>query len=177
MNAFIVVLITGYLAITIFIAPCAGREETSSEFLIGQRAVGAEATDASISAPIGGGYLGGLAAQSFECGLGMLWYTLGNVLGWLLLIFLAPRIKAEAGRASFLTLGDYFYTRFDRGVGLLVAIVVFVAFLCILAMQFIDECRKVALLPHDGAPSLPVKNRACRVDHEGLVVTPAGNSD
>ena len=126
-----------YLIAILLIGLSARRKESPGEFLIGDRRMGTIPVAASISALIGGGYLGALAAISFEYGLGVFWYTAGNLFGLVLLAILVPRIKSAADKNSSLTMADYFFDRFDRVVGTVVAIIVYLAFLCLLGMQYI----------------------------------------
>lgn len=134
MHALLIVL---YLAAILAIGWRAGRGESSEDFLIGGRSMRALPIAASIVALIGGGYLGALAAISFVYGIGVLWYTLGNMFGFVLLMLLAPRIREEADKRSFLTMADYFHDRFNRMTGGLVSIIVYGAFVSLLATQFI----------------------------------------
>lgn len=134
MHALLIVL---YLVAILAIGWRAGRGESAEDFLIGGRSMRALPIAASIVALIGGGYLGALAAISFVYGIGVLWYTLGNMFGFVLLMLLAPRIREEADKHSFLTMADYFHDRFNRMTGGLVAIIVYGAFVSLLATQFI----------------------------------------
>ena len=111
--------------------------ETTGEFLIANRSVGTLLTTASVSAVIGGVFLGNVSFLAFEFGMGAMWLVGGFAFGLFLLGAVASRIKAVADEHRFLTLPDYLFTKFDARTGYLGAGVLFLGFLLILAGQFV----------------------------------------
>jgi len=115
----------------------AKRRETTSEFLIANRSVGTLLTTVSVSAVIGGVFLGSISGLAFELGFGALWLVAGFAMGIVLLGVVAEKIKSIADQHHFLTLSDYLFMKFDSRTGYLGAAVLFAAFLFLLAGQFI----------------------------------------
>lgn len=129
--------LAGYFVAVYAIGLWTKRRETTSEFLIANRSVGTILTTASISAVIGGVFLGSVSALAFELGIGALWLIAGFATGLTLLGIVAARIKSIADEHDFLTLSDYLFTKFNPRTGYLGAAILFAAFLFLLAGQFI----------------------------------------
>jgi len=129
--------LAGYFVAVYAIGLWTRRRETTSEFLIANRSVGTFLMTASVSAVIGGVFLGSVSALAFELGIGALWLVAGFATGLALLGIVAARIKSIADEHDFLTLSDYLFTKFNSATGYLGAAILFVAFLFLLAGQFI----------------------------------------
>jgi SSS family solute:Na+ symporter len=137
MNSLEIAVVAAYLVVIFDIAFAAKKKETTSEFLIANRSVGTVLTTASISAVIGGLFLGSVAALGFEMGLGALWLVAGFATGLGLLGLVAGRIKAVADEANFLTFSDYLFTKFDAKTGYLGTAILYAVYFLLLAAQFI----------------------------------------
>jgi len=137
MSSLGLITLAGYFVAVYAIGLWTKKRETTSEFLIANRSVGTFLTTASVSAVIGGVFLGSVSALAFELGLGALWLVAGFATGLALLGIVAAKIKSIADEHDFLTLSDYLFTKFDARTGYLGAVILFAAFLFLLAGQFI----------------------------------------
>lgn len=137
MNGLEIGTLAVYLVAVIAIGLWARRRETPGDFLIANRSVGTLLTTASISAVIGGVVLGSHTALGFDFGAGALWLAAGTASGLALLGTVAKKIRVLADEHGFLTLSDYLFTEFDSRTAYLGAVLVFAAFLFLLAAQFI----------------------------------------
>ena len=146
MSSLGVATLVGYFVSIYVIGLWTKRRETTSEFLIANRSVGTFLTTASVSAVIGGVFLGSVSALAFELGLGALWLVTGFAAGLGLLGIVAARIKFIADENDFLTLSDYLFSKFDSRTGYLGAAILFAAFLFLLAGQFIVGGQLFAVL-------------------------------
>ncbi len=135
-----------YFALVVAIGLWTKRREAVGDFLIGSRSVGTAMTTASLCAVMGGMVLGGGTEMGYEFGAGALWLTAGTAGGLVLLGIVAARIRKLADEHGFLTLSDYLFLQFDAKTGYLGALLLFVAFLFLLAAQFIVGGRLFAAL-------------------------------
>jgi len=138
--------LAAYVITVIVIALWTKRRESSGDFLIANRSAGVILTTASLSAVAGGLVLAGDTELRFEYGTGALWLVAGDAVGLALLGLVAERIRRLANEHGFLTLTDYLFLRFGARSGYLGFILQFVAFLFLLAAQFIVGGRLFATL-------------------------------
>lgn len=146
MNAPEIGTLVFYFALVVAIGLWTKRREAVGDFLIGSRSVGTTMTTASLCAVMGGMVLGSGTEMGYEFGAGALWLTSGTTGGLVLLGVVAARIRRLADEHGFLTLSDYLFLRFDPKTGYLGAVLLFVAFLFLLAAQFIVGGRLFAAL-------------------------------
>jgi len=101
---FIVLLVIGYLT---------SRKESKEDFLIGERKLGSLSTMATINASKTGSILMIFVALVFLWGFSALWYFIGMVLGVIIFLPFALKLK-ENSKHRFYTLADYFKYNFGK---------------------------------------------------------------
>jgi len=138
--------LAAYIVAVLAIGLWTKRRETTGDFLIANRSAGVVLTTASLAAVVGGLVLASGAELSFEYGFGALWFAAGDACGLVLLGLVAGRIRRLADEHGFLTLSDYLFTKFDSRSGYLGSSLQFIAFLFLLAAQFIVGGRLLAFL-------------------------------
>ena len=132
-----ILLITFYFAIVFGIGFWVKRRETAKEYLIADKKVGLFQTTASIVAVMGGMVLVAQATLGFEMGIAAAWYFAGSALGMIFIGLFVEKVKAIADKNNFLTLADYFFTKFDHKNRILAATILFIALFALLVGQFI----------------------------------------
>ena len=124
----------GYLLITTTIGLLAGRKQNSDSFWVNGRRTGIILLIGSIvSTQVGAGALLGIASASFEGGTGLFVVSCTSlIIGFGLLYWLTPRIKAFGDGNHAITLSEYLGHRFDRKTqtaSALVIALVYISFL------------------------------------------------
>ncbi len=132
-----IILIIFYFAIVFTIGLWTKRRETNREYLNADKKVGVAQATASIVAVMGGIVLTAQATLGFEMGITAAWYFVGYAIALLILGSCAHKIKKLADKYNFLTLSDYFASKFDFKNKVLSAIIIFVSLFALLVGQFI----------------------------------------
>ncbi len=134
---FDILIIVAYFLVVILIGLWARKNETSSEYLIGDRKIGTWQTSASIMAVVGGMLLVAQATLAFDFGFAAMWFWVGFSLGFIFLGLSAKKIKSIADKHRFLTISDYLFINIGNKSGVLGATIIFIAFFSLLTGQFI----------------------------------------
>ena len=126
-----------YILAVLGIAFWARKKESTEEFLIGGRKLGVAEISLSILAVFGGLEIVGQAALAYEIGFGAMWFWVGIAIGIFLLGLFSAKIKKLSSEEEFITISDYFFSKFDRKSGFLCALIIFVTFFALLIGQII----------------------------------------
>lgn len=130
-------LVILYLFAVLFIGWRTGKRETPQDFIIASRKVGFFRTTASVFAVLGGEMLIAQAALAYSMGFGAFWFWAGLALGMILLGLAAPKIKTIGDTYGLINLSEYFGHRWGKLSRYLVALIIFITFFALLALQFI----------------------------------------
>jgi solute:Na+ symporter, SSS family len=124
---FIVLLLIGYLS---------SRQQNEEDFLIAERKLGAISTMATINASKTGSILMIFVALVYVWGFAAIWYFIGTVVGLLIFIPFALKLK-ENSQQRFYTLADYFRYNYGRQPALFASLITIILFLGFLVMNLI----------------------------------------
>jgi SSS family solute:Na+ symporter len=129
-------LIIGYILIVILIGYISSRKKTEEGFMISKRNLGTIALAGTIAASlIGGNALITYSAFIFKWGIAILWGLVGFAFGMWILGKIGNKLKKQGKR--YYTLPDFFYDRYGKNTGLIVAAIVIFWFSIILLIQYI----------------------------------------
>lgn len=131
------ILVGLYFLILLIIGWLSSKNESIEGFTIANRKVGVFSSSASLFAILGGVILVGQVSLAFIMGVAAMWFWIGIALGMVILGLCSSRIKKFSDHKNFLTLGEYFRTRWGKSSGILSALIIFIAFLSILIAQFV----------------------------------------
>ena len=136
--------LAAYLGLMIFVGYLVkDRIKTSDDYLVAGRSFGLFFNSGTLSACfIGGGILIGCSGQLFSVGIWDDAYLSGGAIiligGFMLCLILAGTFyMPKLWRMKFLSLGDLFYTRFGRRIGMLSSILITINFLIWVAVQIL----------------------------------------
>ena len=101
------ILIIVYFIILILIGYLSSRKQNEEDFLIAERKLSAISTMATINASKTGSILMIFVALVYVWGFAAIWYFIGTVVGMLVFIPFALKLK-ENSKQRFYTLADYF---------------------------------------------------------------------
>jgi len=132
-----IILIIFYFAVVFGIGLWAKRKQTAGDYINASRRVGLFQSSASILAIMGGIFLIGQAALSYDLGFGVMWFWVGLALGLVLLGFMAEKVKKIADKNNLLTISEYILSKYDSKNATLASIILFLAFFSVLIGQFI----------------------------------------
>jgi len=122
------ILIGVYFIALILVAYLSSRKQNDEDFLIAERKLGAISTMATINASKTGSILMVFVALVYVWGFAAIWYFIGTVVGLLVFIPFALKLK-ENSQQRFYTLADYFKYNYGRKVALLAsALTIFITF-------------------------------------------------
>jgi len=131
-------LIISYFVIIILIGLFAVRKQTTEGFLISNRKLSSFPLVSTIVASlIGGNAIVVFTAAIFLYGISAFWGFIGLSCGCLCLIFVTKKIKSIADEKKFYTLSDFFYEKYGKSVGLLIAFTITLTFFILLLIQII----------------------------------------
>jgi len=127
-----------YLAIAITIGILSSHRETEEDFMIAGRKVAGVQLVATLSAGFfDGATLAIYTAYVYKYGMSAMWYFVGTILGFLLLLKYIPKIKSKADELGVYSMSEYFYRVFDRKNGLLFSIFLLIEYLSLLIVNLI----------------------------------------
>lgn len=130
--------IISYFVIVLFIGLFAARKQTKEGFLISDRKLSSFSLVSTIVASlIGGNAIVVFTAATFLYGISAFWGFIGLSCGCLCLILVTKKVKPLADKRKFYTLSDFFYEKYGKNVGLLIASTITLAFFIILLIQII----------------------------------------
>jgi len=133
-----IILLGGYALACIVIGIWSSRKQKEEDYLIAGRKMGVWAFMASVVASyIGGAAIVAYTAFVYQFGISAIALFLGTAFGFLIFIPYALKIHRYSTKKKFHTLSDYFYFKFDKGSGVLSAIILLVVYFGMLLNQFI----------------------------------------
>ena len=122
------ILIIVYFIILILIGYLSSRKQNEEDFLIAERKLSAISTMATINASKTGSILMIFVALVYVWGFAAIWYFIGTVVGMLVFIPFALKLK-ENSKQRFYTLADYFKYNYGKKVALLASLMtIFITF-------------------------------------------------
>ncbi len=135
----LVILVVGYLR---------GRNEHLLDFTVNRRSTSTMLlTASSLSTVFGVGSLLGVAAESYRTGIS---YGLSNffvvILGFIVMIWIGPKIKKFGDSYQAQTLADFFAEKYSISVSTLTSIITIAAFLLSTSVQFIGIASLASVL-------------------------------
>jgi len=131
-------LITFYFIVIIFIGLFSAKKQTKESFLISNRNLSSfSLTSTIVASLIGGNAIVVFTTAVFLYGISAFWGFLGLSCGCLYLIFVTKKIKPLADEKGFYTLTDFFYKKYGKNVGLIMASTITLNFFILLLIQII----------------------------------------
>ncbi len=132
------VLLILYASICIGIGIWSSRNQKDEDYLIAGRKLNLWGFVMSVVASyIGGAAIVAYTAYVYKFGISAIAVFIGTAAGFLLFIPYALKIRKISRRKKFITLSDWFYYKFDKRIGLLSAMILFVVYFGMLLNQFI----------------------------------------
>lgn len=127
-----------YVLIVVIIGIVQSRKESEEGFMIADREVGGIQLVATLSAGFfDGATLGIYTAYVYQYGLSAIWFFVGTILGFLLLIKYAYKIKEKADSLGVYSMSEYFFRIFDKKNGILFSIFILIEYLALLIVNLI----------------------------------------
>ena len=120
LSTFDFALIFAYFIILILIGYFSSRKQKEEDYLIAERKLGAWSTMATINASKTGSILMIFVALAYVWGIAALWYFIGMVVGVLVFLPFALKLKEKAGE-KYYTLADYFKYNYGKKIAALVS--------------------------------------------------------
>jgi len=134
-NTFFIIF---YFVIILFISLFVARKQTRESFLISDRNLSSFPLVSTIVASlIGGNAIVVFTTFIFLYGISAFWGFIGLACGCLCLIFVTKKVKSLADEKKFYTLSDFFYEKYGKSVGLLIAFTITLTFFILLLIQII----------------------------------------
>lgn len=135
---FSIILIVLYFLVVLYIGFSSRKKENDEGFLLANRNLGTFAlTGTMLASLFGGTAIVVTMGFVFNYGISTLWAFFSTTLGCFLLAALVPKIKKLADEKKHYTFSDYFYEKFGRNVGLLIATIIFLVYFGYLLVQLI----------------------------------------
>lgn len=128
-----------YLFVMLGVGFFLGRKESSEGFFVNNRKTKTFLlVFTAVSTSVGGGTVIGMASAAYSSGisLGLSFATL-SVVGWILVAWLAPRIKSFGDKTGAYTFGDFFAARYSSATRKIGSIVILLSYLTFTAIQFV----------------------------------------
>ncbi len=136
------VLIGTYFISLIVIGYLSSRKQNEEDFLIAERKLGTISTMATINASKTGSILMIFVALVYVWGFAAIWYFIGTVVGLLIFIPFALKLKENSGQ-KFYTLADYFKYNYGPKPALFASLITIILFLGFLVMNLIAGAKLV----------------------------------
>lgn len=134
MLTFLIILL--FFALMIILSWRTRKVESVEQFLIGRRDFGHIQVCSGLFTLIGGGEFVTLTLLGYLFGWSAIALFAGYSLGFVLLAFLAPKLRAQASERQYISLPDYVHHNFGQLAGTIVFTVSFLAFFALLMLQF-----------------------------------------
>jgi len=128
LSSFDFILILIYFIVLLAIGYLSSRKESKEDFLIAKRNLNSWQTMATINASKTGSVLMIFTAFVYLWGISALWYFIGMVVGVLIFIPFAMKLK-ENSKGRFYTLADYFKHNYGKKIAVIVSLLtIFIMF-------------------------------------------------
>ncbi|MEM0940491.1 MAG: sodium:solute symporter family protein [Bacteroidota bacterium] len=134
-----IVLVIVYFAVILTIGFRAkGNKKNEQDFFLANRNVGFLALTATLVASmIGGNGLISMMSFVYQYGLSTLWVPFGLLLGFLVTVIFAPKIKKLSDENGFYTLPDFIHNKYGKSAGISTASILFLIYIGYFLTQFI----------------------------------------
>jgi sodium/proline symporter len=127
-----------YIIIVVVIGLVQSRKESEDGFMIADKQVHGPQLIATLSAGFfDGATLGIYIAYVFQYGLSAIWFFVGTILGFILLLKYSYKIKTKADSVGAYSMSEYFYKIFDKKNGLLFSIFLLIEYFGLLIVNLI----------------------------------------
>ena len=137
-STFNIILIVIYFLVVLYIGFSARKKENEEGFLLANRKLGLfPLTGTMLASLFGGAAVVVTMGFVFEYGISTIWAFFSTTLGCFLLAALVPKIKKLADKKKHYTFSDYFHEKYGKNVGLLISIIIFIAYFGYLLGQLI----------------------------------------
>ncbi len=137
-STFNIILIVIYFLVVLYIGFSARKKENEEGFLLANRKLGLfPLTGTMLASLFGGTAVVVTMGFVFEYGISTIWAFFSTTLGCFLLAALVPKIKKLADKKKHYTFSDYFHEKYGKNVGLLISIIIFIAYFGYLLGQLI----------------------------------------
>lgn len=132
------ILLILYAVICIVIGLLSSKNQKDEDYMIAGRKLNMWGFVMSVVASyIGGAAIVAYSAYVYQFGISALAIFIGTAAGFLLFIPYALKLRKISSEKKFITLSDWFYYKFNKKIGLLSAIILFVVYFGMLLNQFI----------------------------------------
>ena len=133
-----IVLLILYALVCILIGLLSSRRQKDDDYMIAGRQLNTWGFITSVVASyVGGAAIVAYTAYVYQFGVSALAVFVGTSIGFIIFIPYALKIRKAGEEQEFFTLSDWFYSKFNKSVGLLSAIILFVVYFGMLLNQFI----------------------------------------
>lgn len=141
-------IVAGYLVILLLIGFFVSRKQDMEGYFVNNRKTKTlMLLTATISTSIGAGAIIGIVSVSYQSGIGMgIAFFTAILLGWLLVAFLAKKIKTFGDKKKALTLGDFYAERYSKHTRITVASILVVVTFIWMAVQFVAMGNMLSVL-------------------------------
>jgi len=141
------VFIALYVAIVLYLGYRSKREETDEGFLIADRKLGAlEGAATVVASNTGAGLIITGVALTYTFGLSVMWFFVGAAIGYAIFGLFGARLREQSSEKRFYTLADYFFDRYGKTVGYVVACMTLVIMLLNIILQLIGGAKVLGSL-------------------------------
>ena len=139
-----IILLIAYFIIVLIIGYVSSKREKREDYLIANRKLGAWAIAFTIAATfVGGNTLVNFTGYVYSYGGAIIFALLGTVLGFLVIIPLAKRIKYMGDKKKLYNLSDYFSVRYTKKTGAVAGVIILIWFTLVITVQFIAGARVI----------------------------------
>ena len=138
LSSFDLTLLIVYALVCIAIGFWSSRGKKDDDYLIaGRKMTFFGFVSSVIASYIGGAAVVAYSAYVYEFGISAIAVFVGTAAGFLVFIPYAIKLRKISNKREFLTLSDWFYYKYDKPIGLLSAVILFVVYFGMLLNQFI----------------------------------------
>jgi Na+/proline symporter len=132
------ILLLSYAVVCLVIGIWSSRNQKDEDYLIAGRKLNLWGFITSVVASyIGGAAIVAYTAYVYRFGMSAIAVFLGTSIGFIIFIPYAKKLRKFSTKKKFITLSDWFYFKFNKEVGFLSAVILFVVYFGMLLNQFI----------------------------------------
>jgi len=132
-----ILFFVGIYLITLIIVSFWNKRKSADDFILAERKLGNWSAASSMAATtIGGGILLVGGSLIYQFGISALWFFIGKVIGYLLLVLFIHKIAQRIKEKKYCTLADYFLDFHGKNIGKLVSIFMIINFMGVSVLGF-----------------------------------------
>ena len=132
------ILLFVYFIILLSIGYFSSKKEEKEDYLIANRKLSGFAIALSIAASyIGGNAIVNITGFVYTYGAAMFWATSGTILGFIVVIPMAKKMRQYTEENKFYTLPDYLSFKYGKRTGIIATLIIMIWYLMSLCVQFI----------------------------------------